>query len=216
MALFYLIPVMLTGGAGWLFWIALRSPQKIARGWGAAGLGLLVLDCIWLVSFASEGGLGGVAAFIAGALMAGTALIASALLALFLPGWRKLVAVPLVIVFPVALFASTQIGDAYSWERIAEKNGVFIAQALNRYHADHLTYPKTLTELVPTYLDNLREPRAVWGWLYTATQDDFSLGYVYWVDREGYSVCVYSSMVPEWNCLPGSPGPFTIAPTPGP
>ena len=148
--------------------------------------------------------------------MAGTALIASALLALFLPGWRKLVAVLLVIVFPVALFASIQIGDAYSWERIAEKNGVVVAQALNRYHADHLTYPKALTELVPTYLDNLREPRTVWGWLYTATRDEFSLGYVNWVDREGYSVCVYGSMVPEWNCLPGSTGPFTIAPTPMP
>jgi hypothetical protein len=77
-------------------------------------------------------------------------------------------------------------------------------------------YPASLDELVPIAATALpEEPATIWGWLYTATDDDFTLGYVYGVDKLGYSVCVYSAQKPEWDCLPNySTGPFILEPTP--
>jgi hypothetical protein len=144
------------------------------------------------------------------------ALISGIVLFVLLEGKRKLFGVVLALAFPMMLFLSISIGDSLSWESKTESDGKLIAEALEQYRAENGVFPQSLDELIPTYLSELNEPQSVWGWLYTATADIFTLGYVYDVDNLGYGVCVYSSSILEWDCLPYSSGPFDLPPTPFP
>jgi hypothetical protein len=159
----------------------------------------------------------GVIAFIEVLYASGAAVLAGILLAWSLARWRKIVGLLTGMGFPIILFVSLEIGFPYSPDSIIRKNGKAIGQALNEYHADKGNYPETLNELVPAYLTDLREPKTIWGWLYSASKDDFTLGYVSYVDKMGYTICKYSATAPEWDCpLDYSTAPFHLAPTPMP
>ena len=100
--------------------------------------------------------------------------------------------------------------------RIARENALPIVESLDRYHADHGYYPQTLDELVPTYLDDLRTPPMLWGWLYATEGDEFWLGFVDTAKREGYYLDVFTATKREWESWYGVFGgaPFHLPPTP--
>lgn len=171
--------------------------------------------CYWLGDFASEGDLAPVFAFAQAILLSIIVLVVGIWMVWSLPGWRKAAALLMSIAFPVALFISINIGYERSPDAIIRRNGQAIVQALEQYHEKTGTYPKSLEELVPTYLNPLpTEPKTIWGWLYTSSDDDFTLGYVCDVGKLGYSVCVYTPEAREWDWLHNSTGPFTLEPTP--
>ncbi len=207
---------VLTGLAAVLFWSGLHNPSRISRIRLTIGVAALALACGWLVFVASNGELGGVVAFIGAIFTTGTAVISGLLLLIVFPGKHKIAAGLLLLIFPLALFASIQIGGKYSPDTIRRSDGALVVQALSRFYSDRQAYPQTLGELVPKYLVEIREPGTIWGWLYSAAEDEYTLGYVYWVDKFGYSVCVYKSNASDWSCLPNSTGPFVLGPTPMP
>ena len=102
------------------------------------------------------------------------------------------------------------------------ENAQAIIEALEHYHADNDTYPASLEGLVPAHLQEL--PEAVttrgMGWLYTAAEDEYALGYWYDPYKDWTSVCLYTSTNDEWKCgrchiyEPDCWGPFTPVPTP--
>lgn len=73
-----------------------------------------------------------------------------------------------------------------------------------------------LGDLVPDYVNDLRQPQSVWGWLYRVQNDRYTLGYVMWVDRSGYTICMYSPAAAVWNCRDNPVEVFPLGPTPGP
>lgn len=107
-----------------------------------------------------------------------------------------------------------------------ENHAEIIVEALEWYYADISEYPASLEELEPLYLDEL--PEAVttrgMGWLYTATDDEYTLGYWYGPNKYAVYVCLFDSAEKVWNCHdcsvvlrePGCWGPFTEVPTPTP
>ena len=226
-------------------WLGLRNSRLSSWGAFTAGLFLSVLVCYWMIDLASGGGLGAAVAFVLGLYAVVAALVVALVVSTSLPGWRKKVALLTAtgILLPAALFVSIQIGYTRSPDAATQRNGQKIVQALQAYQTDIGHYPTTLDPLVPAYLEALpQKPSATWtwfycgslddfpaeyvgpdatqGWLYCATQDGFALGYVYWIDKRGYSVHAYTSETWTWESfhpdLSASTGPFTIGPTQAP
>jgi hypothetical protein len=214
--LFFILSAALSGTSAFLFWQGFRYSHRLIWLFGIAGLIPLVLACLFIASLSGSGGLGGAVGFIIGLFLTVSAFVGAILLLVKLPGKRKLVAAILFPLFPVVLYLSLQAGSEFSPEAKIKSDGEIVAQALNGYRAMNGRYPVKLQDLVPQYLTDLKEPETVWGWLYKASENEFSLGYVWDVDRMGYSVCVYPSTGSKWNCLTYSSGPFDIPATPGP
>jgi len=103
--------------------------------------------------------------------------------------------------------------------KITKDDGLRIAQSLDTYYQDHGQYPETLNELVPMYIDELNQPASrMYGWLYYTTVDKFTLGYVWYVGRDGYELYVITETDRDWMWLQhvfGGP-PFYLPPTAGP
>ncbi len=200
-----------------LIFYSLKDARIIRRFPFVFGLGLLVLIC-FLTAFASTQEWGGVMAVIAGVYIGIVVIIASIVMLVLLPKWRKTVALLVGIAFPLLFWQSMLIGSKGSPDAITRRNGIVMAQALNVYYADNRAYPIALEKLTPKYLAKVPDdPQSPGGWLYKLTNDGFALGYVSWVDRFGYSVCVLTPHETDWNCSPTSNGePFNLGPTPVP
>jgi hypothetical protein len=210
------LPYLFTGVAAFLMQASL-SVLKISWLLLAGSAILLILVCLSLAYDASLGNLALLAAILTAIAASGSALVAAIWMARSLSPWRKVAALLMSIGFPFALFASIQLGSAHSPESMAQKNAKVIAQALSQYRAAKGEYPPNLEALVPEYVSDLREPRTMWGWLSIPTGDDYTLGYVFDVDKFGYGICKYSAKVPKWDCPSDySTAPFTLAPTPAP
>jgi hypothetical protein len=181
-----------------------------------AALILLFLACICFIVEIAMGLLLGV--FFVFLITCIVAFLCGLYLSYFLPRWRKLNGLLVGLVFPVILFiSSTTIGLYFDPDSIIKRNGDTIAGALNKYHSDQGRYPEKLDDLVPTYLAELKEPGTMWGWLYIADKDTFTLGYVFYIDKMGYTICKYSAAIPEWDCpMDNSTEPFYLEPTPFP
>jgi hypothetical protein len=197
----------------------LKDAQAVRRWPLAIGFGLLVIVCL-LTAFVSTQEWGGMTAGMTGIyFLSIIVIIASVVMLVLLPKWRKTVVLLVGVAFPILFLQSILIGSEGSPDTITRKNGVLIAQALKAYHVDHHTYPATLEELVPKYLATIpAEPESTSGWLYKVTDDDFALGYVSDVEKFGYWVCIYTATATDWECpLPTFIGePFNLGPTPMP
>lgn len=200
----------------------LRDVQVIYREKIYKASGLLLLVCIFLIlEIAMDLLLGVIFVFIFTSLVA---FLCGIYLSFSLPGWRKLTGLLVGLVFPVILFISSDtIGRYFEPDSIIKRNGDTIAVALNEYHIDKGIYPENLEDLVPTYIDDLKDPGTMWGWLYVSDKDDFTLGYVDDIDWTGYGICKYSAAIPEWDCRDDyskgpyrSNEPFHLEPTPSP
>ncbi len=215
-------PALLTVGAALLLYRGLRAQGRVLWASLLAGLALLVLVCGWLVKLTvSDHWGGGIVAFIEVLLAVGPAFGAGLWLLGSLQGWRKLAGLLVGLIFPLALFVSLSTSSNYSPSALREKNGESIARALVQYRVDQGTYPETLGELVPEYIDQIRDPETVWGWLYKVKADEFILGYVDWVQDPGYGFRVYRSTEPGWDradCRFSNRAicPFNLGPTPAP
>lgn len=193
----------------------LRNSHSVSWTDIAIGISLLLLCCgAIIVEVISDWG---IVALVQTFFGSGAAVLSGLSLAVVLDRWRKLVGLIIAIGVPLTLYASLEVGFPYSPNEIIHRNGEAIARALNDYYVDNKTYPQDLSELVPNYLSDLKEPKSIWGWLYVGNDDDFTLGYVSYVDKMGYIVCKYSRKTPKWDCpLDYSTAPFHLEPTPMP
>ncbi len=209
-------PAILTAIAAFVLQRQLGGPASLSPGKLGVGVIVLVLACCWPIAMTVLDGIGGAVAFIEALIAVSVAVIAALWLLWSLNGRRKIAALLIGILFPASLFVGMRIGANYTPDSVIQRKGAVIAQALNQYRASHGKYPESLDELVPEYLADLKQPGTIWGWLYTATEKEFTLGYVYWVDKFGYSVSVFGSNKPEWTYLSNTTGPFVLQPTPLP
>ena len=180
------------------------------------GASLFLLCCGWVIMATIYDW--GIVTFIQILFGSGAAVFSGVSLAFALKRWRKVTGLIVAIGIPLALYASLEVASLYSPDQVIRRNGeVIIAKALNEYYIDNKTYPQTLNELVPNYVSDLREPKSIWGWLYTGNNKDFTLGYVSYIDKMGYTICKYSASSLNWDCpLDYSTAPFSLAPTPMP
>ena len=197
-------------------YLGLRDSEKVSWINIAIGASLLLLCCGWVIMATIYDDALGIIAFIQILFGAGAAIFSGVLLAFALKQWRKVTGLIVAIGIPLALYASFEIASPYSPDQVIRRNGEeIIAKALNEYYIDNKAYPQSLDELVPIYVSDLREPKTIWGWLYTGNSKDFTLGYVSDIDRMGYYICKYSASLPKWDCPDDlSTAPFSLEPTP--
>jgi hypothetical protein len=183
--------------------------------WGSlAGIALLLLVCVYLAWLSSKFD---IFALVFAVFAVITAAVTGIWFLWSLSGRRRVAGLLVLTLVPALLIASVFAGANYSPPSVAKRDGTRIAEALQAYRDDRGVYPTSLTLLTPEYLATVpKDPPFVWGWLYTVKDDTFYLGYVTYVDREGYSVSYISSDSMEWEYEVLSTGPFTLGPTPAP
>jgi hypothetical protein len=214
----FLLPYLITGVAGLLMRSGLQASLGISRATLVVSILLLGAVCFLVADFASYGLLAIVFAFFMAFTTTIVAVVVGIWLERSLKGKRRVVALLVGIVFPIGLFVSVQIGDSYSPEGQTRQHAEQAVQALDQYRRNVGNYPSSLSQIAPTYLTVVPEALTTQGtgWLYTATQDSFTLGYWYYPDKMGSDVCLYGSQNREWNCDFNNWGPFRFVPTPGP
>lgn len=200
----------------YFLYLGFRDSEKVSWINIIIAASLLLLCCGWIIMATVYGW--EVVALIQILFGSGAAVFSGISLVFVLKRWKKVVGLVVAFGVPLALYTSLEVAFPYSPNQILRRNGeLIIARALNEYYIDNKTYPQTLNELVPNYINDLREPKSVWGWLYTGDDKDFTLGYVSYVDKFGYTICKYSASSPKWDCpLDNSTAPFSLAPTPWP
>ncbi len=211
--LFWGLP-LITIAISYLLYVGLRDLAKVSWINIVISAVLLLLSCGWVI-WATIYDLG-FFAFFQILFTTGAAIFSGIFLTFALKKWRKVTGLIVTIGIPLALYASSQVAFPYSPDQVIRRNGeTVVVKALNEYYIDNKAYPQNLNELVPTYVSDLREPKTIWGWLYTGNSTDFTLGYVSGIDRMGYYICKYSASVPKWDCpLNLSTAPFYLEPTP--
>lgn len=193
-----------------------RNQEKITPKYLAVAAACFIMSCGYIIAVGFiDTFLWNLWNLIAGAI---AAIISGYVLALSLNGLKRLIGVMFALAIPFTLLISFFIGNQYSPVAVTRRNGdTIIAEALKRYYTDHHTYPASLSDLQPDYLDDLHEPSSLWGWLYVGDGTDYSLGYVTYIDKIGYSICKISASTPEWECPRGHvTDPFVLLPTPTP
>jgi hypothetical protein len=195
-------PIPLAGISGFLLQYGLRDPCRVRRWCIAVSLTLLIGGCLLLWYFASLGQLGPLFAYLTALSAAGVALVTAIWMAWSLPRWRKLTALLVGLLLPGAFLASVRMGDAQSPERITERNGDVIIQALEKHHIENGVYPTNLAELVPAHLNELPEALTTQGtgWLYTSDTREYTLGYWHYPHKFGVILCLHSSETAGWQC----------------
>ncbi|NTU83809.1 MAG: hypothetical protein HGA45_31290 [Chloroflexales bacterium] len=130
-------------------------------------------------------------------------ITAAVLLTLFLSSWRRIVgpcfALIVVVSAPLALQAGFEAGP------VTERLANVVGHAIERYHADHQSYPRALAELTPWYLIVVPQPVIVAGdrWCYDGGVDYYRLGYVSHINSPNDLYLVASAGVPPpgpWRC----------------
>lgn len=126
--------------------------------------------------------------------------------------FRLLLIVGYILGFSVSIF----FGYLFTPTQRIERDGQSVIRALDEYHYRQGIYPGSLADLESFSTNQfVKTPSSLWGWLYTATDDDFSLGFIRDVDKFGYWICLYSSNTRRWDCVPEAQTPFRPDPTPG-
>jgi len=214
--LFILLPISFVILSTWLLYKGLAEEGIID--WKFIVLSLLSVAVIyaWLLYAPSLGFISGFFEFFFAAVasvLAGISLLG------FLKGYRRFVSLLVILISPVIMFFCLQIGFNYSPNTIRERNGGEIALALDEYLINEGYFPEALGDLFPEYIEEIKPTNTLWGWLYTLDNDEYVLGYLYWVDSWGYSINVYRPSSGEWKViditlLNHSADPFDLGPTP--
>ena len=215
MILLALGPALAIITMAFFFYRGCHNSEKLCWHNIAVSAGLLLLCCGWII-VATIYDLG-LIAFIQDLFGSIAAVSAGIWFVIILRGRKRAVGIIFAIGVPLALFMSLELAFPYSPNEIIHKNGESLAAALTIYYRDNKTYPQTLDQLLPNYATDLKEPKSLWGWLYTSDHKDFTLAYVSYIDKWGYTICKYSASSPKWDCpLDYSTEPFHLAPTPWP
>ena len=128
-------------------------------------------------------------------------------------GWRKLVALSLMIVFVIGSILAVVVPRQYA-EVLHVRRADRVSQAILRYYATNDHYPQELDDLFPRYLLWIPQPVTSFpnGWCYEAGEGYYRLGYQdEWIGSSPpFSVIEYSSsgISPDesWRCQ--LEGPF--------
>ena len=212
-ALIILIPISFVVLSVWLFWKGLTNRDSVNWKYIIPGI-IILLSLFILIAIATI--ILDYIIIIVLLFAAGTSLVSWFILIFYLPGYRKLVAAILLVLSPLLMYISMNIGLHFTFDEKTEKNGNQVAEALEIFNYENGYYPNDLSELVPTYIDNINEPKVVWGWLYVLEDDGYALGYVAYVDSLGYSISMLRPGMNDWEYLSRSTGPFELGPTPMP
>jgi len=214
--LIIILPIAIVILSAWFFFKALSTKEEVD--WKRIIFGSLTIAVLyaWLLFAPSLGYLSGLFEFL---FASGTSILAGIFLVGFLPSYRKLFSLILIIVSPIIMYLCIDIGLYYSPTSIIERNGEELAVALETYNFDNDSYPENLEDLVPNYIEDVKSPNTIWGWLYKLDGDEYILGYVYYVGKMGYSLQIYRPSNPEWEFIEPSlyanqTGPFILEPTP--
>ena len=215
--IFWPIPLMV-GVAGFLMQSSLQDASRISWWRIITSSVLLVSLCVFMAIISSGGG--GLGAILLILPTVGVEIVAALWMVWSLPRWRKFAALIMGVAVPVGLVVSVLIGNTQSPETITEKNGNRIVQALEQYHLETGAYPTELTKLVPVYFAAVPEAHTTQGtgWLYTANDNQYTLGYWYYPEKYGVTLCLHSTENNKWECEPTylsrGWGPFQGVPTP--
>jgi hypothetical protein len=198
---FYMLvlPYLLIGGAAFCVRAGVRTRPSISYGSILVGVALLLLACYVLADITSgTDGLG--VFFLLPTFIVG--LIAALAIAYATQGRRRKFAFLLGIMFPVSLFLSFVVGLSFTEEKVAQRNGDQIIQALDQHRLTTGKYPANLSDLLPIYLPELPPLllRDNTGWLYHSDGDAFTLEFKYYPDRRVIGSCMFSSQQPHWDC----------------
>ncbi|NTU83167.1 MAG: hypothetical protein HGA45_27985 [Chloroflexales bacterium] len=170
--------------AAWLLGAGLAAGTPWRRAAGAlglsAGLVLLVVAQILVGSIwdVATDGLRGSFTMIQACLIG---IASGVFLAWSLSGHRAITALAFALLVPLAAFQAQQVGMRIAPTELTEQRSRTVTQAIQRYYADHQTYPATLDALTPRYLLIVPGPVIVpgQGWCYDGGKDYFRFGYVY-------------------------------------
>ena len=221
----YLIIILPIGSvilSSWFFYKGLNNQEETSWMHVVMGFVLQIAIYAWFLYSPSLGF--GLMGFIQLLFAGGTSILAGFFLIGFLPKLRKLFSLVLII-SPIIMYGFLDYGMRFSPNAIIEKNGEEVALALEDYFIDYGSYPNSLENLVPTYINELNPPNTYWGWLYKLEGDDYVLGYFYYADKYLYSIRIYRPTTPEWETLDinqldrsidPSIDPFNLGPTPTP
>lgn len=133
-----------------------------------------------------------------------------------LPNNRRSFRLFLIAGYTMSFCVSVFFGYLFTPTQRIERDGLGVVRALDGYHSKQGFYPRSLDDLKSSSTHSFVEtPPSLWGWLYTATDDDFSLGFIHDVDKFGYWICQYPSKSRQWDCVPEAQTPFRPDPTPG-
>lgn len=198
-----------------LFFVWIYPHFRLRSVAASAGLGLLILN--WGIhACLSTDSLGAGIAIAVGIFEAGmVAIFGLCCAALAKQRNTKLMGLAIALIYPAGLIASVALGNSLSIKSVQERNGGQIAQALIAYRESEGEYPDSLDQLVPLYLPQIEQPGSIWGWIYRKESDDFSLGFVTRVDRDGYAMAVISSDL-KWDFQTPWEATFHLPPTPFP
>ncbi len=192
------------------------SQKEKTRWWKTAlavFLTLIVMLQLIYWTVVDDGGLLGLLLVIYASLLS----VPTALVVFFTaPRPRRILGLAAALAIPFSLFFTLWIAEEFSPTSVARKDGIVLAQEIEQYKDDTGSYPAQLHDLVPNYRTNIKDPKTYKGWLYAATNQNFMLGYVDYIDKWGYTVCLISSGIKEWNCSTDYKSPFNLAPTPTP
>jgi hypothetical protein len=108
------------------------------------------------------------------------AMMAGSLLALALPGWRKLTGLAFVFVICAVTIQALLWGWNVSAIELTENRAQRVNMAIERFYQSNGRYPGSLEELTPRYMLYVPPPVIVrlGGWCYQGGQDYYRLGYV--------------------------------------
>ncbi len=198
---FYILvlPFLLIGSAAFCARAGLHAYPSQSYRLIFLGIALLVFAC-YIMADITAGADGLSFIILLPALVEG--LIAALAIIYSMPGKRKNLARLIALMFPVSLLLSFAIGLDFTEERVAQRSGDQIIQALNRYHLDKGKYPLDLSELLPAYLPELSPLllRDNSGWLYNSNGGVFTLKFNYSPDNRTNGSCAFDSQQPHWNC----------------
>jgi hypothetical protein len=111
-----------------------------------------------------------------------------------LTSWRKTAAFLFAVIVPVMMIGAERLGTfdrEGKWGTLpimeTESRAQAVDRAINRYYAEHGSYPQTLDELTPRYLLYLPVPYMIRGqdWCYEGGEGYYRFGYLY---REMFSL----------------------------
>lgn len=129
---------------------------------------------------------------------------------------RKSFRLLLIAAYTVGFCTSVFWGYLFTPTQRIERDGGGVIRALDDFHSRKGFYPASLAELESSStIQFVKAPSSLWGWLYIATDNDFSLGFIKDVDKFGYWICQFPSKTRQWDCVPEAQTPFHPDPTPG-
>jgi hypothetical protein len=211
----FVISILIFGSV-YLLYKGLQNPEQVSQIPTGIGFSLIFFVFAFLFFVTSLDGLLLYASFFLFLICVLATNLTVLILRKKLPDGRKSFRQLIVAGYTVGFCVSVFFGYLFTPTQRIKRDGWGVIRALEEYHNRQGFYPRSLVDLKSSSTIRFVEtPPTLWGWLYTATDDDFSLGFIRDVDKFGYWICLYPSKSRQWDCVPEAKTPFRPDPTPG-